>query len=162
MKSFYQLFLILFLTFLFGCKQQQTLTMNEKNIIEQEVKAAFNLLVDALNQKDADAWSRNYSQGEFVSAFAMTDYYSNRAEWIETIKKYFEMRESQNMTLTKVRVTPLSQTLALMTSEDNTEMLFTNGETMKSRHVFTLVWSKEKDGWKIIHSHESWIDVTNK
>jgi len=30
-------------------------------------------------------------------------------------------------------------------------------ENIKSKHVYTLIWKKEQGGWKIIHSHESWI-----
>lgn len=163
MKSLYQLLMIVFLTFLLGCQQQQqTLTMNKKETMEQEVKAAFNKLVDAINQKDADTWAQNYSQDQFISACVMTDYFNNRTEWIETVTNYFEMRESQNMTTTDVVVTPLTPTLALLNSIDNTELSSGDGETMNFKHVFTLVWAKEKDGWEIIQSSEAMAPITNE
>lgn len=162
MKSLYQLLMVVFLISLLGCQQQQQiLTMNERETIEKEVTAAFNLMVDALNQKDADAWAQNYSQDEFISACVMTDFYTERTGWVNTIKKYFEMRDSQTMTPTDVKVTPLTPTLALLNSTDNTELVV-NGEAMNYKHAFNLVWAKEKDGWKIIQSSEAMVAVTNE
>jgi len=45
-----------------------------------------------------------------------------------------------------------------MTSEEDSEMWLRGGGVVKSRHVFTMLWKKESDGWKILHSHESWTD----
>jgi len=44
-----------------------------------------------------------------------------------------------------------------MTSQEKTEMRLKSDENIKSKHVYTLIWKKEQGGWKIIHSHESWI-----
>ena len=55
-------------------------------------------------------------------------------------------------------VTPLAPDLSLMTSEEESEMWLKGGESVRSRLVFTMIWKKERDGWKIVHSHESWVD----
>jgi ketosteroid isomerase-like protein len=68
------------------------------------------------------------------------------------------MRERQHIEPLHVRVTALAPDLALMTSRERAEMRMKSGENIKSDHVFTMIWKKEQDGWKILHSHESWMD----
>lgn len=160
MKPFYQFVSIILLALLFGCQQpQQILTETEKDTIQKEVKDQFNKLVSALNQKDSDLWSMNYSDNEFVSAIVGTDYYPSRTAFKDTITKYFSMRESQNVEPLEIRVNVLTPTTALMTSEEKIEMLLKSGQKFISKHVFTMIWEKEKEGWKILHSHESWTDI---
>ena len=130
----------------------------EKEAIEKEVKNQFNQLVSALNQLDSGAWSEYYSKGEFLSAIAGTDYYGSRSAWVALITNYFLLRASQQVEPVAVRVTALASDIALLTSEEKTEMGLKSGENIKSKHVFTMIWKKEQNGWKIIHSHESWID----
>ncbi|RJP66486.1 MAG: hypothetical protein C4539_11475, partial [Ignavibacteriales bacterium] len=108
------------------------------------------------------AWSDFYSKDEFISAMVMTDYYSSKSAWVDTITKYFSLREKQIVEPVEVRVTALAPDLALMTSEENGDMLLMNGSSWKSKHVFTMVWKKEKDGWKIIHSHEAFVESDGK
>jgi ketosteroid isomerase-like protein len=146
----------------FGCQQQQrTITgvdNMDKKTMEKEVKDQFNQLVSALNQMNAGAWSENYSQDQFVSAIAGTDYYGTRSAWVDEITKYFSMRQRQRVDPVAVRVTALAPDLALMTSEEKSLMRLQDGKEVKSKHVFTMVWKKEPAGWKILHSHESWTD----
>jgi ketosteroid isomerase-like protein len=68
------------------------------------------------------------------------------------------MRERQYIEPVEVRVTALAPNITLMTSEEKSEIKLKNGNNIKSKHVFTMIWKKEKDGWKILHSHESWMD----
>jgi ketosteroid isomerase-like protein len=103
-------------------------------------------------------WSKFYSKDEFLSSIAGTDFYATRSAWVDTITNYFSMRERQHVEPLKVRVTALAPNMALMTSEEKAEMWLKTGNNIKSKHVFTMIWKKEIDGWKILHSHESWMD----
>jgi ketosteroid isomerase-like protein len=66
------------------------------------------------------------------------------------------MRNRQRVEPVAVRVTALTPGLALLTSQEKSEMEMKDGSLHKSRHVFTMLWKKEAGGWKIVHSHESW------
>lgn len=163
MKSLYAILFSLFLILLVGCQQPpKAFTDADKDLVKKEVTEQFNKFVETLNQKDAEAWSKFYSNDEFISAMITTDYFANKSDWVDTITKYFSMRESQKIEPVAVRVTALSPELALLTSEENGDMKLKDGASLKSKHVFSMVWKKEKDGWKIVHSHESWIDTANK
>lgn len=158
MKIFCRNVLIILLIFIFGCqKQQQNLTEKEKEMITKEVTEQFNQLISALNNLDSIAWSKFYSKDEFLSAFVSTDFYADRGEFIDEIKHYFTLRDQQHVEPLELQVNVLTPTLVLMTSQEKIEMRLKSDENTKSKHVFTLIWKKEQGGWKIIHSHESWI-----
>lgn len=159
MKSLYKIVFVAFLVLLFGCQQQQqTLTGAENEKIRKEVKDQFNQLVSAINRNDVEAWSKYYGKDNFLSTIVGTDYYDKRSAWVDLITKYFSMRERQNVQPLAVHVTALAPDLALLTSEEKTEMRLKDGKDIKSKHVFTMIWKKGQDGWNILHSHESWID----
>lgn len=130
----------------------------DQEIIRREVRDQFNLLISAVNQMNACAWSEYYSKDGFLSAFAGTDYFGTRREWVDTITSYFSKRDSQHLEPLSVHVTPLAFDMALMTSQERSEVCLKSGQTTKFTHVFTMIWKKEQSGWKILHSHESWID----
>jgi len=159
MNTIYLNVCIIVLMLIFGCqKLQQNDIEEESKMIKQEVKEQFRELISALNNLDSIAWSDFYSKDEFLSAFVSTDFYADRGEFIDSIKHYFTLRELQKVEPLEVQVNELSPTVALLTSQEKTEMQLKNGENMKSKHVYTLLWKKEQSEWKIIHSHESWID----
>ena len=163
MKLFQKYVFVVFLVFLFGCQQQQRpFTEAEQKAVQKEVKTQFSQLVSAINIMDAGAWAESYSKDSFISAMAHTDYYDERGAWVDLVKKYFAMRESQTIEPLDVRVSALTPELALLTSEENSKMTFKDGKNVNSKHVFTMIWKKEKDGWKILHSHESWTETPAK
>lgn len=127
-------------------------------VIKKEVAERFSQLVAAINDVNANAWSNFHSEDEFISAIAGTDYYATRSAWVGQITNYFSGRERQSVQPLEVRVTALTPNLALMTSEEDSEMWLRDGSIVKSKHVFTMLWKKESNGWKILHSHESWTD----
>jgi len=130
----------------------------EQEAIKKEVTEQFNQLVATINDVNADAWASFYSKDEFMSAVAGTDYYATRSAWVGQITDYFSERERQRVQPLEVRVTALTSDLALMTSEENSEMSMRGGSIFNSKHVFTMLWKREPDGWKILHSHESWTE----
>ncbi len=136
-------------------KEVNTMAELEKEAIEKEVKDQFIQLISDVNQLNVDAWSAHYSKDDFVSTFVGTDYYATRRAWVDSITRYFSMRERQNVEPLQVRVTALAPGLALMTSEEAAEMWLKSGDQIKHKHVFTMIWKKEPQGWKILHSHES-------
>ena len=77
---------------------------------------------------------------------------------MDSITSYFNIRERQHIEPVEVRVTALAPNIALMTSEERSEIKLKDGDNIKSKHVFTMIWKKEKDVWKILHSHELWMD----
>lgn len=127
-------------------------------VAENEVAEQFNRLVSALNAKDASAWASFYSTDGFQSAIAGSRQYATRAEWVQTITGYFAQRASQQVAPLNVKVTALSTDLALLTSREKSVIRMKDGKEIRTAHAFTMLWKREPAGWKVIHSHESWMD----
>jgi len=157
MKSIQRNTLFIFLVLLIACQPQQPPVTPDKEAITKEVTDQFNQLISAINKLDVGAWSAFYSRDAFISSFVSTDFYASRSAFADSITYYFSMRERQRLEPAELQVTPLSAELALSTSSEKTEMLLKSGGNYTSKHVFTMIWKKEKDNWKIIHSHESWV-----
>jgi len=163
MKNLHLLSMILIIAFVISCNQQQsqeiTFDDKQKEVVSNEVKDEFNKFVDVLNQKDVAKWSAFYSDENFNSAIAGVAYFQTKKAWVDAITNFFSMRKSQKVTVNNVNIKPLSPDKALLICEDISEFVLTNDTQVKSKHFFTLIWHKQKDGWKIIHSHESWADA---
>ncbi|NMC50129.1 MAG: nuclear transport factor 2 family protein [Desulfovibrio sp.] len=129
-----------------------------KERILAEVDDRFLALVGAINAMDIEKWASFYSDTAFVSAIAGTDCHEAKSAWVESIRAYFAARKSQRVTPKVVRIEALSSSLALLTSEENSAFELADGGGFQGKHVFTMLWEKGVDGWKIIHSHESWSD----
>lgn len=140
----------------------ETLTEAEKTLIAKEVEDQFGKLAAAVNQMNAGAWSDFYSNDGFISAIAGTESYTAKSAWVAAITGYFATRESQLLEPLQVRVAALAPRLALMTSEEKSVMRMKDGKRVNFRHVYTMLWRKEQSGWKILHSHESWMNEPAK
>jgi len=140
---------------------KETAILDETCIIK-DVTDRFTQLVAAINQKDVAAWETFYSRDEFASAVAGEAFFATRSDWVEAITANFSMRDSQCLELTDVQVLPLSPDMALLTSQERVDMLLHGGQAIISSHTFTMIWKKGSDGWRIIHSHESWMDDSAK
>ena len=68
------------------------------------------------------------------------------------------MRERMQVEPLEVQVTALAPNLALLASEEKTQIWFKSGKNITVKHVFSMIWKKEQAGWKILHSHESWME----
>ncbi len=130
----------------------------ENKTIGKEVEDQFTQLISAINQSNAEAWQEYYSKDQFLSAIVNTDQYATRIAWVDTITNYFSTREGQQVKPFDVRVTALTPDLALLTSQERCEIWPKDAKNVKLKHVFTMLWKKEQEGWKILHSHESWVE----
>lgn len=157
MKLFHIISLITFLLITVSAgKVEEPLSSEEKEQIKKEVTEQFNLLIASLNQLDAESWSNFFSDKEFLAGVAGTDIYDSKSTWTNAIGIHFSGRESQNVEPINVSTETLSNGLALLTSKENVEHNLKTGEKLRADHVFTILWKKGSDGWKIIYSHESW------
>ena len=126
--------------------------------VVKEVKEQLRQFVIAINHADAEAWSRFFSKDHFLTAIVGADHYTDCNDWIDLISTYFSMRKSQHLEPIKLHITALSQELALVVCEDKSEFWLKDGNHERALHIFSMLWEKEAEGWKIIHSHESWKD----
>lgn len=140
----------------------KSLSPSETEAIKEQVMAQFERLVSDINNKNASTWAEHYSKEGFLSAVVGTDYFATRKTWVDAITSYFSARESQHLAVGAAQVIPLAPDVVLLTSREKIEMKLKTGQTSKVAHVFTMVWKKEQEGWRVVHSHESWVEEPAK
>ena len=134
----------------------------DKTSIVEEVTDSFTQLVVEINQKNIAGWERYYSRDEFTSAVTGGTIFVTRSDWVKAMTNNFAMRKQQHLELQEVQVLPLTLDTAMLTSQEKVDMQLTSGQNFSFKHVFTIIWKKEQNGWKILHSHESWIEETDQ
>ena len=136
----------------------ETIIDLDRASIVKEVTDRFAQLVAAIDQKDVALWEKFYSRDEFVSTVAGGVLFGTRGDWVQAIASNFSTRDGQHLELREVQVTPLTPDTALLTSQERVDMQLKGGQTTTSKHAFTMIWKRGRQGWQIIHSHESWAD----
>ncbi len=139
-----------------SCQESSEFTEEQKAVIEKEVKAQSDGQVSTVNNLDVSGWSENLSKDEFISINSGVTCFSDRSVFMDSLKYWFSLRDKLTFNSLEVRVTPLTQDLALMTDKGNFDILMKSGEKLNLNFLVTFVWKKEQSGWKIIHFHETW------
>ncbi|MBN1789104.1 MAG: nuclear transport factor 2 family protein [Bacteroidales bacterium] len=150
------IFLFVLAGFFFSCQKTEVLTEEQKTAIEQEIRAQADSIMMAINLMDASAISAHISQDGFISLISMVTVFSTREAWKDSVTNWFALRERQQVEQTDLQITVLSAELAQVTSTAVWDILWKNGEQVKSKDVITSIWKKEPAGWKQIHMHEAW------
>jgi len=159
MKIVLRLTVFALVILIWGCgKEKEVSEKFDKNSVKKEIETQFNQFIIEINKKDADKWADFYSVNDFISASVMTETYNKRDEWIALIKSYFTQREKQVIRPTLIEVTPLNSELGLTNSKEISNITLKDGTTISSIHSFSILWKKECEAWRIIQSHESWIN----
>lgn len=136
------------------------LTAEEASQIEAEVKEQFDKNLSATGQLNYEVWLEGYSKDNFIS---VVDSYMvgpfTYDNWIITVRESFSSRERQQITTLDETITPLTPGLAIITHSGIYENWWKTGEFRKDTCNTTLLWKKERDGWKIIHLNAEWIAI---
>ncbi|MCF7861907.1 nuclear transport factor 2 family protein [Candidatus Woesearchaeota archaeon] len=125
------------------------------NLSNEEIEIQFEELIEALNAMDIEKWSSFYSDN-MLSAIAGTDFFDSKTNFVDAISKNFEARSNQNIESQTKSINTIDSNLALLTSQNKVKFTLKDNTTFDGKHIFSLIWKKEDDGWKIIVSHESW------
>jgi hypothetical protein len=145
--------------FLLGisCSEKSTeLTEEQKTTIQNEVNNEFEKLVNSIQQLNYDSWSELYSKNDFISSAKFsTGLLTDFNAWMDSAKISFSLRERQKTEILNLKITPLTQDMALLNQIAIWENWFKNGDYFKSYGVASYIYKKEPDGWKIVHITET-------
>lgn len=131
------------------------LTDEQKATIEKEVKDETTKLVSTRSQLNFDTYKVFFSEDEFISAVLIRGYIPTYSAWKDSIVVGFARRTQHKAELQDVRVTVLAKDLAIVTTLENWENWYKNGNNSKSKGVTSILWKKEQNIWKIIYYHQS-------
>ncbi len=160
MIRYFTLSLLLILTFSVFVHAQQTSKAEAKAIAiakakEAEVKAAFDRLVEGINQVDSDKVMSAYHNDPRTLFFnyngSATIGWQNMAD---NRKASYKDRTNVNLEITGLRVEILSPTSAYVSCKWKQTQEY-KGELEESTGRMTLVFKKFGKDWKVLHLHTS-------
>lgn len=135
-----------------GSAKHQRRTSNNTAAMTKAILAVLDAQVAAWNRHDLEGFMGGYRHSEKLS------FYSGGIKtsgWTTTLERYrnryqSEGREMGHLEFSDLEVEPLGPDSAFVRGRWNLKM--TNGE---QGGLFTLIFRKFPDGWKIIHDHTS-------
>jgi len=145
-----------FLLLLFGCQQpDMVLTMEERNKIVEEIELIAKANFDEANENNPGnrSWD-NYTDetGAAYNGVIYPDWGRTRMEYDSTHEYY---KSVHKFTIDHLKVGPLSASSAYALGAYTHIATDKNGEATTSKEVFTWVFEKQNDQWKIVHFHVS-------
>jgi ketosteroid isomerase-like protein len=110
----------------------------------------------AWNRKDLDAFMAGYWNSDNLTFFSAGTQISG---WARTLERYrntyqAEGKEMGHLTFSNLQTEPLGTDAAFVRGAWHLTM--SDGKTPHG--LFTLIWRKFPDGWKIVHDHTSAAD----
>ena len=142
---------------------QRELNEKQKEVIREEVGAALDKHLKSLRTLDYDLWLECISKDYLVPGFfpGVVGSYPDYDRFVGEIKHSFQVRERQQYESLQKNITPLSADLAMATFTAFYENWFKSGAYRADYINTTLLYKKEKAGWKIIYLNENWIPKTD-
>jgi hypothetical protein len=156
MKNALTTFLIGFL--IFGCIQWsngQNITNQQKSNIEKEVDAIFQTMVKAADSLNYDKISTGVDDKYNAGFITGGSYYAKYDSMINILKSRPQDGSTQSIIVKQEKITVLSDRLALLTASGESKISPGSGSSYTIRFLWSFVYEKEGNEWKVIQSHQS-------
>jgi ketosteroid isomerase-like protein len=129
--------------------------------ITDSVNAIVNGIFAAGNQRNAAAQVPFYGTASDVRIADNGAVYTSPARYFATWDTLFQAIGGLNMTLHDVQTTVLSPEAAVAVAPFTFVMTSKTGKAVNGEGVWTGVFQKQREGWRVTQSHESEVDVSN-
>ncbi len=153
------------LIFIFGCTQKQNdqLTQQQQDQIKKEIKVVCDSIMAKVNRLDT-GWLDYYMDSPDLKLFANPD--GTRWDYQYTKKvlpDIFKEFTSTKWTTTSQDFKFLTKDIVLCAWDTKDESIIKSGDKITcDPHAYTLIFKKIAGQWKVIYSHDSGIQVTQK
>jgi hypothetical protein len=156
MKNFLLILITgLIICFIIDCSTTQNLASKQVTRIEQEIDSAFSIMVKAAENLDAEKLRQGVDDRYQAGFITNGVYYAQ----FDSLMINFTSRSKgilrQTISLQKKKITVLSGSLALLTASGEASADATDGRKFKAGFLWSFVYARINDQWKVIHSHQS-------
>jgi len=142
-----------------SCQQQSAvLTESERTEIQKQVRIQWEKKWEALNALDPE-WLGLFSKREFLGYAHGGGTITSHEELVAQNKVWWGPRKEQSGELLQIRIHPLSADLALVDYTSNWQGADEDGRAWKYKCSNTLLYRREKEGWKMIYWHEQGQEI---
>lgn len=130
----------------------------EKSIVEQEVMASFNSLVQASKDLNSELYFEHLDENKFVGLNGDGTNWNSINDLIPLITQGFEfIDEVILLEFTNVKISVIDSNTAVLVNEYEQSVRLKDGNEISVAGGGTQVWSKQGGSWKIVS-----ISASNK
>ncbi|MEM8484239.1 MAG: nuclear transport factor 2 family protein [Bacteroidota bacterium] len=126
----------------------------EKNQLTSEVLALTNEIRFAAENADADGLFRYHSDA-LDAAHIIDGKRFIRSQMVNNYRSVYASVASQEINIGEPVVKVLTPDLVLVVSEGNFTTNSKSGSSLSGGVAWTYLWQKKKDGWELLHAHQS-------
>ena len=128
-------------------KQRIKIENELETVFEEALETGENLDVDKLIVSVDD----KYKAGHLVNGV----YYNSFDSLMTVFKSGIQNLERQEYNIHKKKITVLTKNLAIISAAGKAKIYLNSGESFDAGFVWTFVYEKTDNKWKVIHSHRS-------
>ncbi len=156
MKTTVTIALICFLILGFSMQLKgQNLTNLQKSKIEKQVDSTFQRMVKAAENLDYDKISLGVDDKYNAGFIVNNSYFAKYNALITVLKANLQTGTKQSITIQNKKITALSDSIALLTASGDSNVELTTGQSFNVKFLWSFVFEKSNNDWKIIQSHQS-------
>ncbi|RKD90513.1 nuclear transport factor 2 family protein [Mangrovibacterium diazotrophicum] len=133
----------------------QSLTAPEESTIIREIDANFARMLAYGEKLDYDKLSSGVDDSREAGFITNGNFYAQYATLIANMKTAAKGIDRQVFSIREKKITPLSDRLALMTVSGSATIYLADGRELPVNFLWSFVYEKAGDEWKVIHSHQS-------
>jgi hypothetical protein len=144
--------------FFFGLSETtsgQTLSNQQRSMIEQQVDSVFHTMINSAENLEFDKLSKGVDDKYNAGFIAYGSYYAQYDSLINYVKTRSMSILKQSLTLQKEKVTVLYENIVLVTAFGDAKIDVSSGNSFTTKFYWSFVYEKINNVWKVIQSHQS-------
>lgn len=131
----------------------QELTTEQRGKITSEISTTFQKSIQAAENLDAKLLAGCVDDSLQAGFIVGGIFFASFKEVMADFEKKAVGCKSQDLNVVNQRITVLGEDRALLVATGDYSLYLEDGRTLTGRFAWTIVYSKVKGEWKIIHSH---------
>jgi hypothetical protein len=143
---------------LFGILKQsegQNMANQQISKIEKQVDSVFHSMIKTAEKLDYDKLSKGVDDRNNAGFIVNGTYYSEYDVLANLLKANVQDGSKQSITITKEKITVLTERIVLITASGNANVQINSNQSFTSNFLWSFVYEKIGDEWKVIQSHQS-------
>ncbi|MBN2610214.1 MAG: nuclear transport factor 2 family protein [Bacteroidales bacterium] len=142
-------------TVFFTLTKGQNLAGIENSHIERQVDSVFHTMVKAAENLDYDEISTGVDDRYGAGFIVNGSYYQDYSQMISTLKANLREGMQQRITILHQKISVISDDVVLLTASGNAEATIDTGQSFHVKFLWSFVYKKINEEWKVIQSHQS-------
>jgi hypothetical protein len=127
--------------------------MKEK--IENHVDSVFHSMIKAAEKLDYDKLTTGVDDRNYAGFIVNGAYYTEYETLSDLLKSNVQVGSKQSIAIKNKKITVLSDKIVLVTATGKADVVINVNQSFSSNFLWSFVYEKVKDEWKVIQSHQS-------